>query len=225
MTISEIFKALEKIGCPSVTTMDDGVMHSRIVHMTGADDNGIYFLTMYSKPFYRQLKADGKLSVCGIYPASRATGTNKDGQPAFEPGYTMRIVGEAVEMDLSEIETGAENGSKLFEYFLEDQARYPAERLFRIHKGKGEIFDYDFEMENRDHKVLRTRFAFGGETYNPSGCRITGECIACGVCEDACTFKAIVPGDTYSIDGSRCDECGSCVQACPQEAIELPLTI
>lgn len=225
MTISEIFEALDKIGCPSVTTLDGDAMHSRIIHMTGADENGIYFLTMDSKPFYRQLKANGEVSVCGIYPASHATGRNKDGQPAFVPGYTLRIMGEALEMKQEEIEAGVAAGSDLFKYFLEEQARYPAERLFRIHKGKGEIFDFDFETVNRDHKVLRTRFSFGGETHNDSGCRITGECIACGACEEACTFKAIVSGEPYSIDGSRCDECGSCVQVCPQEAIELPLTI
>lgn len=42
-------------------------------------------------------------------------------------------------------------------------------KLFCIFKGKGEIFDFDFEMENRDYKLLRTRFAYGGETFNDAG--------------------------------------------------------
>lgn len=220
MTLQEIQSAIEKIGCLTITTLDGNNMHSRIVHMLGQDDDGFYFLTMNVKPFYRQLKGNSHLSLCGIYPSSYATGKNDVGQPAWEPGYTLRISGEAVEVDMETIKAKAEAGGDLFKYFLEDAARYPATRLFCINKGKGEIFDYDFEMVNRDHKVLRTRFAFGGETYNEPGARITGDCIACGMCEDACTFKGIVPGEPYSVNGSRCDECGSCIEACPQGAIE-----
>ena len=101
-----------------------------------------------------------------------------------------------------------------------------APQFFCIFKGKGEIFDFDFEMENRDHKLLRTRFAYGGETFNPAGARINAdECIACGDCFEACTFKAIIAGEPYQVDGARCDDCGSCHQVCPQGAIELSKTI
>ena len=73
---------------------------------------------------------------------------------------------------------------------------------------------------------MRTRFAFGGETFNDAGARIKpGDCIACGECFEACTFKAIIPGEPYLVDGSRCDECGSSFQVCPQDAIELSRTI
>ncbi|QJB57241.1 4Fe-4S binding protein [Pseudodesulfovibrio sp. zrk46] len=225
MTLKEIYAAIEKIGCLSITTLDGETMHPRIVHMMGQDDDGIYFLTMNSKPFYRQLKANGHLALCGIWPSSYATGKNEVGQPAWEPGYTFRLSGHAREMEMDTIKKRADAGNGMFQYFLEDAARYPATKLFCIYKGKGEIFDYDFEMVNRDHKVLRTRFSFGGETHNAPGARITGDCIACGICEDTCTFKAVVAGEPFTIDGSRCDECGSCVEACPQDAIELPWTL
>jgi hypothetical protein len=56
-------------------------------------------------------------------------------------------------------------------------------RLFCTSKGKGEIFDYDFEMENRDHKVLRIRFARGGETVNEAGMQFDEDkCSTCGEC-------------------------------------------
>ncbi len=117
-------------------------------------------------------------------------------------------------------------GSEVHRYAQEEAARYPAMRLFCIFKGKGEVFDYDFEMENRDHKLLRKRFVFGGETVNEAGTRINPDkCIACGECFETCTFKAIIPGEPYRVDGSRCDECGSCFQVCPQEAIEFSQTI
>ena len=99
-------------------------------------------------------------------------------------------------------------------------------KLFCVFKGKGELFDYDFELENRDHKLLRRRFAFGGETFNEAGARIDPDkCIACGECYGVCTFKAIVEGQPYKVDNERCDECGSCIMVCPSEAIECSVTM
>lgn len=225
MTLREIGEAVEKIGCLTITTSDQGTLHSRIIHMCGCDDEGIYFLTMNVKPFHRQLVASGQVALCGMYPSSRATGRNVVGQPAFPPGFTFRLTGEAREVPEAEIREKAAAGNRIFAYALADAARYPAMRLFRIHRGRGEIFDYDFEMEHRDHKLLRTRFAFGGETFAEPGCVITDECVGCGACADVCSFKAIEPGEPYRINGARCDECGSCMLACPQDAIRMPDTL
>jgi len=51
-----------------------------------------------------------------------------------------------------------------------DIERYPAmtNGNFVMYRAKGEIFDADFKMEHRDHKVLRTRFAFGGASFKRS---------------------------------------------------------
>ena len=226
MTLNEIHKVIEKIGSLTFTTLYSETMHSRIISICGGDDEGIYFLTMDVKPFYRQLKNNPQVALCGIYPSSRKTGKNAVGQPTFAPGFTLRITGEAREIPEDEVKEKAAAGSEVHKYFLEDAARYPAMKFFCIFKGKGEIFDFDFEMENRDHKLLRTRFAFGGETFNEAGARINAEeCTACGECFEVCTFKAIMTGDPYVVDGSRCDECGSCFQVCPQDAIELSKTI
>jgi uncharacterized pyridoxamine 5'-phosphate oxidase family protein/Pyruvate/2-oxoacid:ferredoxin oxidoreductase delta subunit len=225
MNLNEIHKSLEKIGALSLTTLDGDTMHSRIISVCGGDEDGIYFLTMNVKPFYRQLTANPQVALCGIYPSSRKSGKNEAGQPYFPPGFTLRITGEAREVSQKEIEEKARAGSEVHQYALEDASRYPAMKLFCVYKGKGEIFDFDFEMEYRDHKLLRTRFSFGGERYNEPGVIITNECTGCGECEKVCTFKAIEPGEPYRIIGSRCDECGSCFQVCPQDAIELSKTI
>lgn len=222
MTLEELRSVVEQVGCMSMTTLDGGAPHSRIISVCGVDEEGVYFLTMNVKPFYRQLKANPKIALCGIWPSGRKEGKNKVGQPYWPPGFTLRITGEAREVPAEELRRKAEAGDPIHRYVQEDAERYPAIRLFCIHKGKGEIFDYDFEMERRDHKLLRTRFAFGGETVKAPGVRIDPEaCVACGSCFEACTFKAIEPGDAYRILGERCDECGSCVEVCPQEAIEL----
>lgn len=222
----DIQDALEKIGSLSMTTLDNETMHSRIISICGSDEQGIYFLTMNVKPFYRQLKKSPQVALCGIYPSGRKTGKNNVGQPTWPPGFTLRITGQAREITEDEVKKKTDAGDRIHQYFLEDAARYPAIRFFCVYKGKGEIYDFDFEMENRDHKLLRTRFSFGEETYHEAGSRIDPEtCIACGECFDVCTFKAIIPGEPYRVDSSRCDECGSCVQACPSEAIKLSLTL
>lgn len=226
MTLDEIGSAIENVGSLTITTLDKDTMHSRIISICGTDADGIYFLTMNVKPFYRQLKNNPHLSMCGIYPSGRKEGKNKDGQPYWPPGFFIRITGETKEVSIDEIQKKAAAGSDIHQYALEDIARYPTMKLFCVHKGKGEIFDYDFEMENRDHKVLRERFAFGGETVNPAGARIDSEkCVACGECFEACTFKAIEKGDVYRVRSERCDECGSCINVCPAEAIACSLTM
>jgi ferredoxin len=125
------------------------------------------------------------------------------------PGHFLRITGEAREVSNDEVKEKAAAGSEIHRYALEEEARYSAMKLFCIFKGKGEVFDYDFEMENRDHKLLRKRFAFGGETVNDAGVRIDPDkCIACGECYEVCTFNAIVEGEPYKVNGEHCDECG-----------------
>ena len=107
MTLNEIHKAIEKIGSLTLTTLDSDTMHSRIISICGGDDEGIYFLTMDVKPFYRQLKNNPQVALCGIYPSSRKTGKNTVGQPTFAPGFTLRITGEAREIPEDEVKEKA----------------------------------------------------------------------------------------------------------------------
>lgn len=229
MNLLDIHEALRKIGTLTITTLEGMTMHSRLVSFCHGDEEGMYFLTMNSKPFYRQLKTNPHLAIAGIYPTSQKVGKNSVGQPYFPPGFTVRISGEAREISLEEARKHADAGVEHYAYFMEEVERYPAMRYFCVHKGKGELYQYDFEMEERDHKLLRQRFAFGGETVNASGSKIDAEnCIACGACFDACTFKAISlndDGSHYIVNGERCDECGSCTLVCPQDAIILPETM
>jgi MinD superfamily P-loop ATPase len=84
------------------------------------------------------------------------------------------------------------------------------------------VFDFDFEMEHRSHKLLRTEFSFGGMQIPFRGMRITEDCIACGECQEGCSFKAIYQEDgRYVIDHAKCDVCGDCYIVCPSNAIEI----
>lgn len=50
-----------------------------------------------------------------------------------------------------------------------------------------------------------------------------GQCIGCGMCQEVCTFSAILMTEENkaTIDPVRCEGCGVCHHFCPQEAISL----
>lgn len=66
--------------------------------------------------------------------------------------------------------------------------------------------------------VLKQKEQFTGGAV----ARVTGECINCGKCEEACRFGAISDSETdIKIDTVRCEGCGVCEYVCPVKAIEL----
>lgn len=216
MTIKEIFDRFEKIGCCTFATVDGEYPKTRIAHFLVCDDEGIYFMTMNTKPFYRQLKATGKISVCGM-SAATSVSERPDGELHFDPGYVIRLTGDVREVSIDEIKA---RNDPAFNFCIEDNARYPAMTAFVVYRARGEVFDYDFEKENRDHKLERERFSYGGMDYEKPGLTITDKCIGCGTCERNCTFSAIYKEDgRYKINGARCDECGNCVVHCPVGAV------
>jgi len=220
MKLKEIYELFERTGCVTLNTVSGGEPHPRIIHLNGCDDEGIYFRTMISKPFYRHLMENPSLSLCGIYPNGMAQLDEESGSPYFEPGYFIRLIGEARTVSPDVITEKGKTDLR-FKTAAHDLTAYPAMINFVIHRARGEVFDYDFEKQGRDHKILRTRFSFGGEEPTVAGCRITDKCTACGKCRKNCTFKAIEKrGDRYQIIPERCDACGTCFKGCPVQAIE-----
>jgi ferredoxin len=93
---------------------------------------------------------------------------------------------------------------------------------FYLHRAWGEVYDFDFEMERRSHKLLRTAFCFEGQQIPGRGMRINEDCTACGECMENCSFKAIYQKDeAYIIDPTKCDVCGDCYTICPAGAIDI----
>lgn len=70
-----------------------------------------------------------------------------------------------------------------------------------------------------DYTLAGARLMFKGEsTFQVDPAR----CIACGVCEQRCYFKALAPAaqsGTRRIDRAACNGCGLCATACPAGAI------
>lgn len=218
LSIGEVYNLFDKVGCCSFSTLDGkGGVEARIAHFFAFDEEGLYLRTMTVKPFYRQLVEGGRLAVCGEWTEERVR-YDEDNLPVFRPGFQVRVSGEVRELSMAEVEAKAPH-DRNFNVAVYDIAKYPETRVFVLHRFHGEVYDYDYGMVGRDHKLERERFAFGGDAFEAPGLRISDGCIGCGACLDACSFKAIVPGRPYAIRGERCDECGNCFHACPVGAV------
>ena len=223
MDIKEIFGHFEKAGCCTFATVDEnGYPVTRIAHFFAFDGEGLYFRTMRVKPFYRHLSETGRVSACGLVTASAAITLGADGMPVEEPGYFIRVTGDCREISFDALSRKAET-EPMFMLGVKDILRYPDMTTFCLWRFKGEIYDYDYEMTARDHKLQRTFFAFGGFERPFRGLRIGPDCIGCGTCMANCTFMAISFGEdgVYRIDPGRCDACGTCRHNCPAGAIEV----
>jgi len=113
----------------------------------------------------------------------------------------------------------------LFLTGVNDRDRYRDEIFFCLYRFWGERYDYDFELECRDHKLIREFFTFGGFEKAFSGMKINQDkCIRCGKCYEICAdyhfHAAKKTEEGYYIDTSRCDVCGNCTTVCPAGAID-----
>lgn len=172
---------------------------------------------MSVKPFYRQMRESGFVSVCGLRTPEKVH-RDENNLPVFQPGIMLRVTGKVREMTAEEVSAKAEHDSN-FDVAVFDINKYPMTVVMQVYEGWWEIYDYDFAMKTRDHKLERERCAFGGARVEQPGLVISDECVGCGACVDSCTFKAIEEGNPFRILGNRCDECGNCYKVCPAEAI------
>ncbi len=221
MEFKEIYEYLDKIVFLSFSTIYNDEVHSRIAHFNGYDEEGFYFRTMVNKPYGRQLKEGGKITVCGNYGGKLLNHEDIGAIPEMAPGFSIRLIGDIRYVEPEIIKEKAKS-NKYLELAARDIDLYPAmaKGNFVLYRAKGEVYDYDYGKINRDHKLLRTRFAFGGATYNEAGPRISEHCTSCGICLEGCTFDAIIEGEPYKINPIKCDDCGSCIINCPVGAIE-----
>ncbi len=219
--IEDIYKKFDKIGCLSFSTVNDlGEPESRIAHLRAFDEDGMYFMTMNTKPFYKQLKIQKKVAICGL-SAKTQVEHGENGLPIFENGYAIDFTGEVKEISMEDIKA---KNNPIFDLCIKDQEKYHAMVVFCITSGRGDIFDYDFELATRDHKLERIYISYNGTKNKYSGLIIDQQkCISCGICKSKCSFKAIEnTNKKYTIDKYRCDECGDCFINCPVKAIYIP---
>ena len=193
----DALKLLREIKSVTFATIHGREPSARIIDVMFVEEDGLYFLTARGKSFYRQLKTNPSVAICGM---------NKE-------FVSVRLVGN--------IRFCEDKGvvDKIFDLNPMMNDLYPGEKRYvlegiHLYKGKGEIFDLSTEPPNRQ------RFSFGGTIFNPIGYSITNRCTACGLCQEACPVDVITEGDVYQIDSSHCLECGSCFEVCTENAIE-----
>lgn len=220
MDIADVYEKFDQIGCVTFATIDKDTPQTRIAHLFAHDHEGLYFRTMITRAFYKQLKKTGKVSICGMYPKT-PIGHKDQGTPYVAQGYTIRATGDIKEVSSDKLKEKAAT-NEIFILGVRDSERYPAMATFCLYSAWGELFDFDLEMEYRSHKILRTGFCFGGKHIPLRGVRITEKCNACGDCQEKCSFKAIYKHDErLIIDQTICDLCGDCYMICPTNAVEI----
>ena len=196
-TTKRAFKLLRDVKSIGFASANKGEPAVRIIDVMLAEEDGLYFLTARGKPFYKQLRENQKIAICGM-----------------DKNYvTVRVIGPI------QFCKDRRTVDKIFEHNPMMNDLYPGEKrdileAFHLHRGKGEIFDLSIEPPRRE------RFVFGGETVKPPGYRITDKCTACDLCLESCPVGVISEGEVYKIDGGRCLECGRCAEVCPEDAIE-----
>lgn len=196
-TAQKALKLLQKIKSVTFATINDGEPSARIIDVMFVKEDSLYFLTARGKSFYRQLKTNPSVAICGMN----------------EKFVSVRLVGDIKFCEDKSVV------DKIFDLNPNMNNLYPGEKRYvlegiHLYRGKGEIFDLSIEPPNRQ------RFSFGGAKFNPIGYSITNECTACGICKEACPVDIITEGDVYQIDSARCLECGSCFEVCPENAVK-----
>jgi len=196
-TAKEALTLLREIKSVTFATINDEEPSARIIDVMFVDEDGLYFLTARGKSFYRQLKANPTVAICGMN----------------EKFVSVRLVGDIKFCEDKSVVDKVFDLNPMMNDLYPGEKRYVLEGI-HLYKGKGEIFDLSTEPPNRQ------RFSFGGTKFNPIGYSITNECTACGICQEACPVDVITEGDVYQIESAHCLECGSCMEVCPEDAIE-----
>ena len=190
-------KLLREIKSVAFATINDKEPSARIIDVMFVEEDGLYFLTARGKSFYRQLKGNPSVAICGMN----------------DKYVSIRLVGDVKFCEDKLVVDKIFDLNPMMNDLYPGEKRYVLEGI-HLYKGKGEIFDLSTEPPKRQ------RFSFGGVKVSPCGYTITSECTACGMCQEACPVNVISEGDVYQIDSEHCLECGSCQEACPENAIE-----
>ncbi len=131
MNHKEMFDRFEKIGSFTFATINGDYPETRIAHFVAYDDEGLYFMTMDTKPFYTQLTDTLKVSACGL--SAPSVTHDEDGMSLFEPGYSIRVTGDIREVSFEELQQKAAI-NQIFSPCVKDIEKYTAMVTFVLNR-------------------------------------------------------------------------------------------
>ena len=165
MTMQEVFEGFEKLHSYSFSTLHGAYPENRIAHFLTYDEDGLYFQTMNGKPFFDQLIKSKKLAACALNAEEEMNDMETEGMSYFPPEYYICLSGDVTTVSEEEVHKKALKNPQKFGPLEKDIARCPMITTFVLNKFKGEVYDYDFEIRNRVHKLKRNRFSFNGSIF------------------------------------------------------------
>lgn len=198
MTSMDYLKYLvEDIHSVVIATVDEqGKPVTRVIDMMLYDEKGVYFLTAKGKEFYRQLMAQGYISLSSI----------KDKR-------SISLRGKIKNIGQDKLDEIFEKNSYMKGIYPEDTRE--ALDVFCLYEATGEFFDI-----SNPKNVTRGSIKIGQVNQQTKGYFVQDLCIGCQKCMDVCPQRCIHYNDGKAcIDQSHCLHCGRCKEICPVKAI------
>ncbi|MDC7245092.1 MAG: 4Fe-4S binding protein [Sphaerochaetaceae bacterium] len=194
-TCLQIFREVKESAFATVD--ENGNPQNRIIDVMSVADGKLLFCTARGKNFYRELTANGNVSV---------TTMNRQFQ-------MVRLQGTARRMEESRlwIDRIFEENPTMNDVYPGD-SRYILEP-FCIDSGEIELFDLGTTP------IHRQSFVLGNGSVKKKGFFITDSCIECDKCARNCPTGCIEQSSPYVIGQFQCLHCGLCHEICPVRAI------
>lgn len=197
--MSTCLKLLREIKDVSFGTIDEyGNPQVRIIDVMYVEDNTLYFLTARGKNFYREIKKNPKISICGL---------TKDFKSIRILTSVKNVSNQKEWIDKIFIENLSMNN------VYGGESRFILE-VFYLDRGEIEFFDLNVDP------IYRETFSLNGGKIIKKGFKINSNCIECNICYDGCPQHCIIKETPYKIQQRHCLHCGLCYENCPNNGIE-----
>ena len=198
MDVQSCLQIFREVKESAFATVDEnGNPQNRIIDVMSVSDGRVLFCTARGKNFYRELMANGNVSV---------TTMNRQFQ-------MVRLQGKARRMEESRLWL-----DRIFEQNPTMNDVYPGDSRyilepFCIDSGEVELFDLGATP------IHRQSFVLGNGSVKEKGFFISDSCIECDKCAQNCPTGCIEAASPYMIGQSQCLHCGLCHEICPVQAI------
>lgn len=201
MDAQTCIKKLQRVGVLSFATVGlDGTPQVRCISAIHYEADALYFFTARGKDFCKELlHGGGRVQILAYTRFKEMIRVSARAVPVAEAEqkYYMELIFRE-QPYLSNVYPGSTREIGII-FAVRDM------RIEYFHLGVNPIF--------------QEQYTVGNSRFNPKGYEITGDCIGCGICAEACPQKCIQAGAVYRIAQEHCLHCGNCYEQCPVHAV------